>query len=1236
MSANNAQHSRFFWRSSALFCILDFKRQFIEVNTAWETLLGLTTGQLLAKPFLSFVHPEDQPSTQYYFEQMESGLTTVSFSCRFRCSDETYRTILWETNNAASSEYAYYAVGMDISDREQPMVADEMLNVLREGVVLQYANGTIGACNPSAERILGLSAEQMMGWTLIDPDWGAIHEDGSPFPTETHPAICTLRTGEPYSDVMMGVVKPDGSIVWIRINSYPLWRDDVTTPYAVVISFADMSAYKEMEQALRKNTQKPSISNLPEGNYDLWDWELENNTVNFSPRWRQMFGFNLNEAINTINFWHDRIHPDDYQRVMTDIQNTIEGITSYCENSHRIKDNQDEYRWVLNHAVVVRDTDGKAIRMIGTHVDITESHSMEDELQKLERKYRQVLEVEDDGLFLVEQKSLTILDVNKAASHIYGYSRGQLLEKTIVELSAQPDKAANALQKNTKEVLQQYHTKQDGNVFPVEMRTSPFKCDNKQWVAVAVRDVSEKRDIETSLWENESKYRQLFEAASNPTVVYDANTQYFFDVNRAAVDLYGYSKEEFSRMTTEAVSAESQKRAAFSTNNKKVQVIPLRWHRKKDGTVFPVEISAGNTYLFQGRSLICATVKDITERKAAEEALRKEKDFINTLVQASPAFFFAINPDGKTRMINKAMLTALGYELSDVTDKEFLTTFIPESERAIASKEFDTLIKTMQPLLMESHVLTKSGHQLLVEWHSRAIVKANGSLDYLFGVGIDVTERKKAQGHLRLFKSIIESSEEAIFISNPNGELIYINPAHERLFRRNLKEAKQLSFRDYFPAESLNVLESQISPEIEKGGTWEGELDMMDNQGTTFPVWQRVDAVRDAKGTVLFSFGLLHDISERKRMWETLRKQWEEQQMIFNTVPAMIWYRDNDNHLLKTNKLAKETFGNDESITSKFNDCEETIQLGKPQYDISARYSDEHNDTHWLQIDKIPYRNNQGEIVGVIVFALDVTEYKQTQASLQASEERMYMVVEHMPIMLNAFDIEGNIIFWNQACEDITGYSADDMVANPKALDILYPDINDRRRMLDERRRVADDSKSLESHWKTQLACKEGNLKNVTWVSVAKHFPIPGWHTWHLGQIETHIDPNAHKHHHLPKTIADSEALISSIFDIVKLGVCITDDRGRYLQVNRTYVEMYGYTEAEMVGEPFTLVLPTATHSDAVREYYSILMTREDPSFVKRRGEQRKNGDTIDVQIMASRVILEDRRRVLVSIVAKV
>ena len=1251
MPVNNPRHSRFFWRSSAMFGILDSECLFKEVNTAWEKTLGLSTGQLLAKRFLDFVHPEDQPSTQYYFEQIEGGLSSVSFSARFRHYEGYYRNVLWELNGAASNEYAYYVVGMDITSREQPMIADEMLSVLQEGVVLQYANGTIGACNPSAERILGLPADQMMGWTLIDPDWRAIHEDGSPFPTETHPAICTLRTGQPYSDVVMGIVKSDESVIWIRVHSYPLWRDDVTTPYAVVISFSDVTQYKETERALRQNASQSAVERIPDNNYDLWDWNLETNEVHFSPRWATMLGFEESELGSHIDIWHQRIHPADYKRVMADIQNHLDGLTQVCENTHRLQHKDGSYRWILNRSVMVRDASGKPHHMVGTHVDITEPRRIEEELNETEKKYQQLLEVESDAIFIIDANTTTILDLNKIASQMYGYSRQTLLKLQLTELSAQPDKTLKAVKKGMKSVSTQYHKRQDGSVFPVEVTSSHFLHKGKQVLILAVRDLSERQKIETALWESESKYRQLFEAASNPTIVFDANTQRIFDVNHAAIDLYGYTKDEWMRMTTEDVSAEpARKRGAFGNVNKRMQLIPLRWHKKKDNTIFPVEISSGNTYLFQGRSLICATVRDITERKAHEEALRQERDFVKTLVDASPAFFFAVNPDGNTRMMNNAMLQAIEYTLEEIVNTDFLTTFISPNERPLVSTEFESLIKSMQPSLMECHVLTKSGKTVLVEWHSRAIVKPDGSLDYFFGVGVDVTERKKTQGHLRLFKSIIESSDEAIVVINPEEQLVYVNPAHEKLFGRSLKEAKQIRYNDYYPLSSIDTLTNEIKPLLSQGGSWEGELEAYSKEGTIFPIWQRMDAVRDPKGNILFIFGLMHDISERKRMWETLRKQWEEHQMIFNTIPAMIWYRDSNNQLLRQNQRAEETFKNYPEEIERITDCEEIIQLGRTQAGIlfnlkstSKNRSSSHRNSkeeavRWLQVDKIPYRDTQRNIIGVIVFAMDITEHKQTQSTLQVSEEQMHLVVENMPIMLNVFDADGNIIVWNHACERITGYSVDEIVGNSKAMEILYPDAAERRRMLIQAYvfsgNYSEDnpsSRDLNNNpiqtWETKLTCKDGQVKTLSWSSVSQQFPIPGWHTWHIGQ-----EISLRK---VERTIRDSDNLLISVFDVSKLGCCLTDDRGRFLQVNQAYADLYGYRPEELVGQPFTIVLPSAIHNDAVREYYSLLMTHEEPTLFKRRGEQHRNGQLFDVQIMASRVILEDRRRLLISIVSK-
>lgn len=1224
MPVNNPRHSRFFWRSAAMFGILDFERRFKEVNAAWEVTLGLSTGQLLAKTFLELVHPEDQPSTQYYFEQLEAGMPSVSFSCRFRHYDNSFHHILWEINNAASVEYAYYVVGMDITAREQPMIADEMLSVLQEGVVLQYANGTIGACNHSAERILGMPSEQMMGWTLVDPDWKLIHEDGSPFPLKTHPAICTLRTGQPYADVVMGIVKPDDTTTWIRVNSYPLWRDDVTTPYAVVISFSNITQYKEAEfNSHKENQQKGCL--ISENDYDLWDWDLNTNEIHFSPRWKKMLGLDKETLSQHVDVWHQRIHPADYKRLMADIQNHIDGMTPLLENTHRLQHTDGSYHWILCRAILVKDQTGKPGHLIGTHVDVTDPRRMEEEVKETEKKYRQLLETETNAVLLIDAESQAIVEINKIATALYGYSSYQLLEMKKSELLAQPEKGDKSFKRGMKHTTRQYHKKQDGSVFLVEVTTSPFVWKNRHTFMTIVRDITEQQRLESTLWENESKYRQLFEAASSPTVVFDANTQQFFDANRAAIDLYGYTKEEFLQMYTDDVSAEPVKnRAAFSSGGKKVQLIPLRWHKKKDGSVFPVEISTGSSYLFQGRSLVCATIRDITERKAHEEAIRKERDFINSLVQASPAFFIAINPNGTVRMMNKATLQSLEYEIEEVVGSNFLEQFIQESERPIVSTEFETLIKSMQPSLLEYHVISKSGKTLLVEWHSRSIVTANGALDYLFSVGIDVTERKKAQSHLRLFKSIIESSAEAIAIRDHHNELIYINMAYERLFGRSFKEAKLIPLHEYFPIDTLEVFEKQVVPALAKGHSWEGELNVFDKDNEIFPIWERVDAVRDSEGKLLFSFGLMHDISERQRMWETLRKQWEEHQTIFNTVPAMIWYKDSENNLLRANQLAIDTFGTDNRQIKKLIDCEEIIQLGHPQHELIEMYQNTAGDNLWLQISKIPLRNSQGMSSGAIVFAVDITEHRQTNISLQTSEERLYLIVENMPVMLNAFDSDGNIVMWNRACETITGYRADEVIGNPKIIEKLYPDSSERNRLLARWYSL----ESGQNRWETKIVCQDGRLKTIAWYSVAKEFPIPGWYTWHIGRDVTESKQNE-------KKSREHEVLLASVLEATKLGICLTDDRGRFLQVNRAYAELYGYRPEEMIGQPFTLVLPSNTHGEAVRNYYNLLMTQEDPTVMRLGGDLHRTGKLINVQIMASRVILEDRRRLLISVVGK-
>ncbi|MEG4961657.1 MULTISPECIES: diguanylate cyclase domain-containing protein [unclassified Microcoleus] len=136
---------------------------------------------------------------------------------------------------------------------------------MTEGVVLQLADGQITACNASAERIIGLTPEQMMGHKSIDLDWRTVREDGEPFPGEQHPATITLRTGQPQSNVVMGIHKSDKTLTWISINSQPLFHLNQSQPYAVVTTFADITERKRADEMLRHRAERERLIATTDG-----------------------------------------------------------------------------------------------------------------------------------------------------------------------------------------------------------------------------------------------------------------------------------------------------------------------------------------------------------------------------------------------------------------------------------------------------------------------------------------------------------------------------------------------------------------------------------------------------------------------------------------------------------------------------------------------------------------------------------------------------------------------------------------------------------------------------------------------------------------------------------------------------------------------------------------------------------------------------------------------------------
>lgn len=142
-----------------------------------------------------------------------------------------------------------------------------------------------------------------------------------------------------------------------------------------------------------------------------------------------------------------------------------------------------------------------------------------------------------------------------------------------------------------------------------------------------------------------------------------------------------------------------------------------------------------------------------------------------------------------------------------------------------------------------------------------------------------------------------------------------------------------------------------------------------------------------------------------------------------------------------------------------------------------------------------PLQQADGTIIGILAMVQDVTKREEMREQIEQSEQRLQRVLESMPVMMNAFDEEGNIQVWNQECERVTGYTASEIVGNSKAMEMLYPEPNYRRKMLAEWQKRPDDYRN----WEWQITSKDGTVKTVAWSNLSQRFPIPGWATWGIG-----------------------------------------------------------------------------------------------------------------------------------------
>jgi PAS domain S-box-containing protein len=127
-------------------------------------------------------------------------------------------------------------------------------------------------------------------------------------------------------------------------------------------------------------------------NDGLWDWNLATDEVYFSPRWKDMLGYEQGEVGSDPKEWFDRVHPDDRARVETRLKEHLDGLAGNFESEYRVVHKDGGYRWMLGRGIAVRDADGEAVRVAGSQADINERKRAEASLQEAETRYRMLVE----------------------------------------------------------------------------------------------------------------------------------------------------------------------------------------------------------------------------------------------------------------------------------------------------------------------------------------------------------------------------------------------------------------------------------------------------------------------------------------------------------------------------------------------------------------------------------------------------------------------------------------------------------------------------------------------------------------------------------------------------------------------------------------------------------------------------------------------------------------------------
>jgi two-component system NtrC family sensor kinase len=571
---------------------------------------------------------------------------------------------------------------------------------------------------------------------------------------------------------------------------------------------------------------------------------------------------------------------------------------------------------------LLKNDEGKPISFLCTAEEITEREKTEEALTKSGNIYRQMIENIDDIIFTVNLEG-TIVYINPAVEHISGYKVEECLGKPFTTF-VHPDDLPFILKKfeltlsGNSEPSEFRFIDRNGNILYLRTSGRPLYDRNRVvGITGVISDISSQKIAEEALKKSEEKYRTILNSIEDGYYEVDlAGNMTFFNywVPRA----YGYDPNELLgknyRDYTDVDNAKILFKAfheVFKTggSSKRLECEVIR----KDGSRVSHELSISLIRDSSGKPIgFRGIARDISERKRAEENLRKSEEKHRTILENMDESYFELDLRGNYTFFNNSLCRDHGYSRQELMGMNYRVYTSPDTAKR-SYQIFNEIYRSGKPeTILDHKIIRKDGTKRIIEMSISLMRGSSGEPIGFRGVGRDVTERIEAEQALResreYLNTIINCIGDPVFVNDQQHRYVLVNKAFADLIGRPHNEIIGRTDIDFFPKEQVDVFWKFDDEVFETGRETTKEEFINNSHGQVLTVLTKKSLFTDKSGN-RYIVGVIRDITERKNMEEALRQSENQFRSFAQTANDAIITSDSSGRIIFWNIRAERMFG---------------------------------------------------------------------------------------------------------------------------------------------------------------------------------------------------------------------------------------------------------------------------------------------------------------------------------------